>query len=170
MRRYGITILSTTSQIADFYVLTRFADVWAAAGDAATFSSAAGLTVNYGEIEAINMGDATPMVFLDPPEHTKFRALVTRKLTPRKVSTIEPEIRRFVVERLERMRAAGSADIVAELFKPLPSFVVAHYLGVPAEIARCSIAGPKPSSKPQRVVTRWRPAIPSPSSSGTSQA
>jgi len=27
----------------------------------------------------------------------------------------------------------GKADIVAELFKPLPSFVVAHYLGVPPE-------------------------------------
>ena len=117
----------------DYYVLTRFADVWAAAGDAETFSSAQGLTVNYGEIERIDMGDATPMVFLDPPEHTKFRAHVTRKLTPRKVAPLEPEIRRFVVERLERMRAQGRADIVAELFKPLPSFVVAHYLGVPEE-------------------------------------
>jgi cytochrome P450 len=46
----------------NFYVLTRFADVWAAAGDPATFSSARGLTVT--------SGDATPMVFLDqvPPE------------------------------------------------------------------------------------------------------
>jgi cytochrome P450 len=31
------------------------------------------------------------------------------------------------------MREMGRADIVAELFKPLPSFVVAHYLGVPTE-------------------------------------
>ena len=117
----------------DFYVLTRFADVWVAAGDAATFSSAEGLTVNYGELEAIAMGDATPMVFLDPPAHTQFRALVSKKLTSRMVSTIEPAIRRFVVEGLERVRAMGSADIVAELFNPLPSFVVAHYLGVPVE-------------------------------------
>ncbi len=116
----------------DYDVLTRFADVWAAAGDSEAFSSAKGLTVTYGEIEAIDMGDATPMVFLDPPEHTAFRAHVTRKLTPRKVAPLEPEIRRFVVERLDRIRAAGHADIVTELFKPLPSFVVAHYLGVPA--------------------------------------
>lgn len=117
----------------DFFVLTRFADVWAAAGDPATFSSVEGLTVNYGELEAIAMGDATPMVFLDPPEHTKFRALVSKKLTPRMVSSIEPDIRRFVIEALDRLRALGSADIVAELFNPLPSFVVAHYLGVPVE-------------------------------------
>jgi hypothetical protein len=117
----------------DFYVLTRFADVWAAAGDSATFSSARGLTVNYGEIEATGMGEATPMVFLDPPAHTEFRALVTRDLTPGKVAAIEPLVRRFVVERIERLRELGSGDIVAELFKSLPSFVVAHYLGVPEE-------------------------------------
>ena len=117
----------------DFYVLTRFSDVWTAAGDSATFSSARGLTVNYGEIEATGMGDATPMVFLDPPAHTEFRALVTRDLTPRKVAAIEPLVRRFVVERIERLREMGSGDVVAELFKPLPSFVVAHYLGVPEE-------------------------------------
>ncbi|MEO8604769.1 MAG: cytochrome P450 [bacterium] len=117
----------------DYYVLTRFADVFAAAADSATFSSAQGLTVTYGELEAIAMGDATPMVFLDPPEHTEFRRRVTKSLTPHQVAALEPDIRRFVVERLERMRAHGAADIVAELFKPLPSFVVAHYLGVPPE-------------------------------------
>ena len=92
---------------ADFYVLTRFADVEAAAGDSATFSSAQGLTVNYGEIEAAGLGDAMPMVFLDPPDHTVFRARVTRKLTPRRVADIEPLIRDFVVARLEKMRATG---------------------------------------------------------------
>ncbi len=117
----------------DYYVLTRFADVWAAAGDAATFSSAEGLTVTYGELDAIAMGDATPMVFLDPPEHTAFRTHVTKQLTARKVSGLEGDIRRFVVERLDRVCASAEVDIVAELFKPLPSFVVAHYLGVPAE-------------------------------------
>jgi cytochrome P450 len=40
-------------------------------------------------------------------------------------------VREFVIERIERLRAAGGGDIVAELFKPLPSMVVAHYLGVP---------------------------------------
>jgi cytochrome P450 len=117
----------------DYWVLTRFADVWAAAGDPTSFSSSRGLTVNYGEIEATGLGDAMPMVFLDPPEHTAFRRLVTKDLTPRKVDVIEPDIRRFVVERIERLRARGEADVVEALFKPLPSFVVAHYLGVPVD-------------------------------------
>lgn len=121
------------SRERDFYVLSRFADVWAAAGDSATFSSAQGLTVSYGELEATGLGDATPMVFLDPPEHTDFRRLVTKRLTPRKVADIEPDVRAFVVDRVEKMRAAGNADFATELAKPLPSFVVAHYLGVPVE-------------------------------------
>lgn len=115
----------------DYWVLSRFADVFAAARDTATFSSAQGLTFGYGEIDAAGLGDATPMVFLDPPEHTEFRRLVARGFTPRRVADLEPQVRAFVVERVDRLRAAGGGDIVADLFKPLPSMVVAHYLGVP---------------------------------------
>jgi cytochrome P450 len=117
----------------DYWVLSRFADVFAAARDTATFSSAEGLTFSYGERERIGLtaADAAPMVMLDPPDHTAFRRLVARGFTPRQVATIEPEVRAFVVDRVERLRALSPADVVAELFKPLPSMVVAHYLGVP---------------------------------------
>lgn len=116
----------------DFWVLTRFDDVWAAASDPATFSSAQGLTVSYDELKVTGLSQAMPMVFLDPPAHTEFRRLVTADLTPRKVATIEPAVRAFVIERIESARSMGTADIVAHLFKTLPSFVVAHYLGVPS--------------------------------------
>ncbi|MCB0932368.1 MAG: cytochrome P450 [Mycobacterium sp.] len=115
----------------DYWVLSRHADVWAAARDHENFSSAQGLTVNYGELELIGLKDNPPMVMQDPPAHTDFRKLVARGFTPRQVEAVEPEVRAFVVERIERIRAAGGGDIVAELFKPLPSMVVAHYLGVP---------------------------------------
>ncbi|WP_328590545.1 cytochrome P450 [Rhodococcus spongiicola] len=117
----------------DYWVLTRHADVYNAARDAETFSSAEGLTMTYGELDKIGLRDNPPLVMLDPPVHTQFRRLVARGFTPRQVETVEPEVRRFVVERLERLRAAGEGDIVTELFKPLPSMVVAHYLGVPPE-------------------------------------
>jgi cytochrome P450 len=115
----------------DYYVLSRHADVWSAARDHETFSSAQGLTVNYGELELIGLQDNPPMVMQDPPVHTEFRKLVSRGFTPRQVQSVEPKVREFVVERIERLRANGGGDIVAELFKPLPSMVVAHYLGVP---------------------------------------
>lgn len=115
----------------DYYVLSRHADVFAAARDHETFSSAQGLTVNYGELELIGMADNPPMVMQDPPVHTDFRKLVSRGFTPRQVESVEPTVREYVVERIERLRANGGGDIIAELFKPLPSMVVAHYLGVP---------------------------------------
>lgn len=117
----------------DYYVLSRHADVWAAARDHETYSSAQGLTVNYGDLEMIGLQDNPPFVMQDPPVHTQFRKLVSRGFTPRQVEAVEPKVREFVVERIEGLRSNGGGDIVAELFKPLPSMVVAHYLGVPEE-------------------------------------
>ena len=115
----------------DYYVLSRHADVIAAATDHQTFSSAHGLSVEYDELAKLGMADNPPMVMQDPPVHTTFRKLVSRGFTPRQVVTIEPAVRAFVRERLDRLVEAGGGDIVAELFKPLPSMVVAHYVGVP---------------------------------------
>ncbi len=124
-------VVPADNPAADYYVLSRHADIWTAARDHQTFSSAEGLTVNYGELELIGLQDNPPMVMTDPPVHTEFRKLVSRGFTPRQVEAVEPKVREFVVQRLEKLKAAGGGDIVAELFKPLPSMVVAHYLGVP---------------------------------------
>lgn len=115
----------------DYYVLSRHADVYAAARDPQTFSSASGLTLDYVGMDAIGGGVLRPFVFMDPPEHTDFRRRVSPGFTPRQVNSVEPAVRRFVIERVEKLKAAGGGDIVAELFKPLPTMVVAHYLGVP---------------------------------------
>ncbi|MEU6579468.1 cytochrome P450 [Nocardia sp. NPDC046763] len=115
----------------DFYVLSRHADVYAAARDPETFSSASGLTVDYVDLLAAGFGAAKPFVFMDPPDHTDFRRRVSPGFTPRQVNSVEPEVRAFVIERIEGLLAAGSGDIVKDLFKPLPTMVVAHYLGVP---------------------------------------
>jgi len=116
----------------DYWVLSRFADVAGAAKDPETYSSAGGLTVDYHDVEKAGLGEFTPMVFLDPPDHTAFRGLISRGFTPRRVVSIEPQVRRFVAARLDALAGADEVDIVAALFKPLPSFVVAQYLGVPA--------------------------------------
>jgi cytochrome P450 len=116
----------------DYWVLARHAEVFAAARDTGSFSSAKGLTFLYGEVERLGIDNARPMVMMDPPDHTAFRRLVARGFTPRQVASIEPAVREFVGERLQCLRDAGSGDVVLELFKPLPSMVVAHYLGVPA--------------------------------------
>jgi cytochrome P450 family 130 len=115
----------------DYWVLSRYADVFSAVRDPQTFSSAQGLTFEYDELHKAGLELIAPMVFLDPPDHLAFRRLVAYGFTPRQVDEIEPAVRDFVVARLDDLREMGEGDIVHELFKPLPSFVVAHYLGVP---------------------------------------
>jgi hypothetical protein len=115
----------------DYWVLSRFEHVLEAAVDARTFSSAQGLTFAYGEMEKI--GVEAPIVMMDPPEHTALRKLAIKRFTPQQVRALAPMIREFVVERVERLREMGEGDVVAELLKPLPSLVVAHFLGVPRE-------------------------------------
>jgi len=115
----------------DYWVLSRFQHVLDAAVDAATFSSAEGLTFTTGEKE--KLGIEAPIVMMDPPEHTALRKLAIKRFTPQQVRALAPMIRAFVVERVERLRELGEGDVVAELLKPLPSLVVAHFLGVPHE-------------------------------------
>ena len=111
-----------------YFVLTRFDDVWAAARDTATFSSAQGLTFR-NEREALDL--APTIVMMDPPEHTKYRRLVARGFVPRQVATIEPELRAHVRSCIEGLRTDGGGDLIEALARPVPCWVVAHYLGVP---------------------------------------
>jgi hypothetical protein len=115
----------------DYWVLSRFDHVFDAARDTATFSSAQGLTFTYGDMHFLEGGGVQPMVMMDPPDHTAFRRTVGKGFSPRHVASLEGAIREFVVGRMERMQSEGEWDIVGQLFKPLPSMVVAHFLGVP---------------------------------------
>ena len=115
----------------DYWVLSRYPDVQAAVLDTPRYCSADGLTVSYGERAAAGLEEVLPLVMMDPPDHTEFRALIGRGYTPRRVAEIEPQVRQFVRARLDAIAELRECDIVAELFRPVPSFVVAGYLGVP---------------------------------------
>ncbi|WP_203335743.1 cytochrome P450 [Nocardioides limicola] len=116
-----------------YHVLSRYDDVMAASRDSTTYSSADGLTVVKSRGEQDLMGAFAPMVMQDPPAHTAFRRMVGRGFTPKQVGEVEPAVRAFVAGRLEALRRQGAGDVVAELLKPLPSMIVAHYLGVPEQ-------------------------------------
>ncbi len=113
----------------DYWVLSRFGHVLDAAVDASTFSSASGLTFSYGEME--RLGLEAPIVMMDPPDHTALRKLIIKRMSPQQVEALAPALRAFVVERVEALRERGDGCVIADLSRPLASFVVAHFLGVP---------------------------------------
>jgi cytochrome P450 len=70
-------------------------------------------------------------VFMDPPEHTRLRRLLTGQFTVRRMRAMEAHIREIAVERVEAMRAEGTeADLVSAFALPLPSLVICELLGV----------------------------------------
>ncbi|WP_020671028.1 cytochrome P450 [Amycolatopsis nigrescens] len=71
------------------------------------------------------------MLDVDPPDHTRLRKLVSKAFTPRAVAALEPRIVELVDEALDRIAAAGNADVVAELAFPLPFAVISEMLGMP---------------------------------------
>lgn len=115
-----------------FYVLSRFDDVLDAVRDHATFSSAQGLTPDPAGMALFEDG-VLPIVMMGHPDHTEMRLVVNRPITPRNITSMEPAITGFVDERLDRIdrETCSDIDIVEALFKPFPSWIVAHYLGVP---------------------------------------
>ncbi|MFB4297066.1 cytochrome P450 [Actinomadura sp. NTSP31] len=118
-----------------FWALSRFEDIWAATRDAETFSSAQGLTFYPDEIGTLGL--APTIVMLDPPRHTVLRRLVSHGFTPRRIAALEEMLRAFVREniaRMERKAADGEIpDLHGDFSAPLPTFALAHLLGVPEE-------------------------------------
>ncbi|MER5647501.1 cytochrome P450 [Streptosporangium sp. NPDC002524] len=70
-------------------------------------------------------------VFMDPPEHTRLRRLLTGQFTVRRMKALESRLREIAVEHIEAMRAAGTeADLVPAYALPIPSLAICELLGV----------------------------------------
>lgn len=64
------------------------------------------------------------MLFLDPPDHTRLRGLVSREFTPRRVDQLRPRIRALLNPMLDRMAEEGETDVMDVLAFSLPVAVI----------------------------------------------
>jgi cytochrome P450 len=113
----------------DFWALSRFQDVLDASVDVATYSSARGTVLE-------PMGQelpVRPMIFMDPPEHTRLRALVSRAFIPRRIAGLEASIREIVRAYLDPQVGGSGFDFVADFGAKVPMMVISSMLGVPEE-------------------------------------
>lgn len=114
-----------------FYALSRFADVLAASRDWRGFSSAHGidlltLTRDPEEIRSYRI-----ILMMDPPEHDRLRALVSRVFTPRAVSQLEPMVREVIRSLLDSLDDRDRFDAVTDFSGPFPVEIISRMLGVP---------------------------------------
>ena len=89
----------------DFFAVSRFDDVERGLVDAATYISGRG-----GILELIKANMEMPpgiLIFEDPPTHTIHRGLLSRVFTPKQMNALEPRIRQFCVDSLDRARRRG---------------------------------------------------------------
>ena len=71
--------------------------------------------------------------FLDPPDHTRLRKLVSKAFAPVVVERMRPTIQEIVDELIDKVWDKGSMDIISDLACPLPVMVIARMLGIPLE-------------------------------------
>jgi cytochrome P450 len=73
------------------------------------------------------------MVTMDPPDHTRERALLMRLLTPKRLKGSEDYIRRLADQQLDEFVAQGDCEFIGAYAQPFAMLVVASVLGVPEE-------------------------------------
>jgi cytochrome P450 len=72
-------------------------------------------------------------LFLDPPDHTRLRKLVSKAFVPKVVNELQPEIAELVDGLLDGVAERGRFDVISDLAYPLPVAVICRLLGVPLE-------------------------------------
>jgi cytochrome P450 PksS len=73
------------------------------------------------------------MLFADPPDHTRLRALVNQAFTPRRVEQLAGRVQQITSEMLAAIALAGEADLIASFALPMPVRLIAELLGIPPE-------------------------------------
>ena len=116
-----------------FWVASKYADVRAVSRDPVTYSSNPVSPLE--ELETPVPGDlgAPVLIIMDPPEHTRYRRLVSRGFTPRTTKMLEPHVRELAVRIIDGAMAKGTCDFVVDIAAELPLEVIAELLGVPRE-------------------------------------
>ena len=71
------------------------------------------------------------MLFVNPPDHTRLRGLVSRGFTPRRMQDLEAHVGHMADVIVDRMAVEGDVDVMDALAFRLPVQVIGELVGVP---------------------------------------
>ncbi len=122
------------SRLLRSWVFTRHADVYAILRDHRHF----GNDPRKGSLTRRQLAMLPPpreftMLLLDPPDHTRLRALVSRAFTPKAIGALESRVRTALARLLDDIDDVSAFDLMEAVARPLPVIVMAEMLGVSAE-------------------------------------
>ena len=111
-----------------FYALTRFQDNLDAFVDRDAYTSTWSTSLEFMDGPRPDSG---LMIWMDPPEHNRYRGLVSKAFTPRRIAELEPRIRAIATGHLDALVGRERFDVVAEFTARLPMDVISSLLGIP---------------------------------------
>ena len=113
----------------DLYLMARFADVQAALKNNTLFASGDGVAMN----DLMNKAIAGSTLHTDAPYHSTLRSIVSRPLTPARLTELRQGLYNLAEKLVERLVAKGDFDAASELAPHLPVTVVSELVGLPEE-------------------------------------
>jgi cytochrome P450 len=119
-----------------FWAVTRYRDVLHVSRNAPLFSSYLGGTMIEDPEQMDLLGVRLMMLNMDPPGHTKLRALVNKGFTPRMVEQLSARIQDLARQIVDRAAAMRELDFVTDVAGELPSYVIAEMMGIPLDDGR----------------------------------
>ena len=117
---------------ADYWVLTRYEDCRSVLRDPRMGNPEPGdhVPTIAGNSERTPKEERT-LLFLNPPDHTRLRSLVSRAFTPRRVEGLRCSVEAMTAELLDPLAPASEVDLIEQLAFPLPANVISELVGVP---------------------------------------
>jgi cytochrome P450 len=112
-----------------FWLLTRYDDVTAAALDCEAFSSAVPGTTLIPPTQPRH--DPLLPIELDPPEHTRYRALVNGVFAKPRIDAMRPDLEALATRLLESFARKGGGDVMADFAHPMSLGSLARLMDLP---------------------------------------
>ncbi|MEU2154049.1 cytochrome P450 [Streptomyces sp. NPDC019396] len=125
----------TTANGTPAWLITRHEDIRTALEDP-RLSRAASYEPAAPQFEGLFQAPPGMIISLDPPDHTRLRALAVQAFSPERIEGMRPRVRRLVDELLgqaEKDAAEGPVDLLGALTGPLALSVICELLGVPGQ-------------------------------------
>lgn len=118
-----------------FWVISRYDEVAYALKNWRQFSSSRKHLEEDGVAMMIPAAPLPPFIpqEMDPPEHIKYRRLVSAALTSAESAKLAPRVEHWTTYYLDRVIESGSCDLIYDLAIPVPAAVTLEWMGVPQE-------------------------------------
>lgn len=84
---------------------------------------------------AFDQTEKYTLLNLEPPDHTRLRALVNRAFVSRNVEQLRPRIERLANELVDRFQEDGHVELLRAYAVPIPAIVIAEMIGMPTDMA-----------------------------------